>query len=94
MTTVAIQRTCGCGRAFTVTPAQDRAGHGQQCPVCKRAKRPVRPSQRPAPVSPRVDDLPLTDGGSHVLCAGCREPRPRGSFCARCEWRAAEMLSA
>jgi hypothetical protein len=55
---------------------------------------PPKPSQRPAPVTPRADDLPLVDGGSHVRCHGCQEFRPRGQFCARCEHRAAEFLAS
>lgn len=67
-------------------------------PVAHKFGAAIRPKppapNRPAPVSPRVDDLPLTDGGSHVLCAGCREPRLRGTHCSTCEWRAAEVLAS
>lgn len=61
----------------------------------KSPKKPVqKPAQKPMPVSPRVDDLPPTAGGGFVNCAGCRQPRLRGTHCARCEWRAAEVLGA
>jgi hypothetical protein len=52
------------------------------------------PAQKPAPVTPRADDLPLVDGGGTVPCANCRVPRLRGTHCPTCEWRAAEFLAS
>jgi hypothetical protein len=92
-----------CGAAFT-KPAWvlNKAGRGKYCSApCANKGRAARTptvtpksSQRPSPVTPRADDLPLVDGGSHVRCHGCQELRPRGQFCARCEHRAAEMLAS
>lgn len=94
---------CGhCHQPFSTTAWQRRQGKGVYCgrecaDASKRGAYRQYPTaaQKPLPVSPRVDDLPLTAGGSHVRCAGpCGQLRLRGSFCPRCEHRAAEVLGA
>jgi hypothetical protein len=92
-----------CGTSFERRPGALRhKGSGKFCsPACankgRKAETPVvkpKSIQKPLPVTPRADDLPLVDGGSHVRCHGCQEFRLRGTFCPRCEWRAFQEVAS
>jgi endogenous inhibitor of DNA gyrase (YacG/DUF329 family) len=92
-----------CGATFILRRSdQKHPGSGKFCSAPCAYKGRTRstfttkpkPSQKPAPVTPRADDLPLVDGGSHVRCHGCQEFRLRGTFCPRCEWRAFQEVAS
>lgn len=95
--------TCKCGKEFTVVPSTRNMDRGKFCsvPCAMKWRRSTVPTAKkkpaaPAPIQrtsitpkaadrqPPVDD----DKGGAVLCARCRQPRPRGAFCQRCERRA------
>lgn len=83
MTVVSIQRTCKpCGAVYTITPAQDRAGHGRQCKACTAKA----PRYRPPSAGPSSWQWPISDGGGTVVCARCQRTRNRGERC-QCERR-------
>lgn len=79
-TTVSIQRTCTCGRVYVVNPATDARGGGKLCPWC--TKKAV--SQKFGQTNTKQSDWPM-EGGATVLCPRCRQQRPRGIACRRCE---------
>lgn len=94
-TTVSIQRTCTCGRVYVVNPATDARGGGKLCPWCTKkavsqkfgqtTTLPAPPVRRaPHPTNTKQSDWPM-EGGATVLCPRCRQQRPRGIACRRCE---------
>jgi hypothetical protein len=95
-----IERTCACGKTFTVAQHRIKQGRGTFCSVpCRRASRvgvkPV-PASKPARPAPRADQKPIPNiphqrewplvGSGTVVCPRCERTRVRGERCACERW--------
>ncbi len=101
-----LSRECArCQKPFLLPAHRAKQGRGVYCsPACRKNPPPVVMAQQPQPtrksapprptsITPKAADRVILDGWADtgsVLCARCKQPRPRGAFCQRCEYRAFE----